>query len=375
MIWTRIVSLFTVLFGLSCFSAEEAPEQKFGYSLEQDTFSSVVSSLKHDSVIGIVLIGINALQYSSADQARRDTSGPKSIIRFESENFALHTPVKEKIEPWYHWGSNLIARKVIRDLGDVVEVKSMDDELPEKLGHGGLGADYLYIVTTYLRKVDLVPVVAKTHKNEFSDGSFLVLGPGAAVGIPWNGDEKKRMVSVQHLHFETNVPDSLLALSYEAELETDIEKENSPMLPEKANIFLNGKILCPISEIRQKKLRTPDFLKKIDNIDFFLLSEPGIKLFVQSDSKVVDNYQPNIKSPVLTAAFEDPPRWYYRMEEGTPIYWPDGRQAGVVRQYYGSQSTTAPEDGRWCHIFREFLPNLKLCYKLEDIEVIDNGKE
>jgi len=334
--------------------------------------SETIAQLLDETVNGYVLITKSALEYSSIKKAREDLSIPKSIAKFDTDRLHLHAPLSEINEQLYKWGSPLICRKVVADHGDVVEVSTLDVEEPEKLGHGGLGADYLFSLKTFIRKVDLVPVLAVPCKIEFGDKTMIEFDPGVAVGIPWNSDETKRAVSIQQMHFEFSIPDSLLALSYQPRLSELMAIEGQMMLDELANLLLNGKKFCPVSEIRLTRLRTPVTHIRNGEKNIIVLVTNGIKLTLQTDRDLVKPYTPNIDRPVLTPKYETPPRWYYRVREGTTVYWDNGRVAGSVRQFFGYQSEVAPGESSWCEIISELFSNEPLCFKLGDIEVIDN---
>ena len=314
------------------------------------------------------------MEYASAEKAREDLSEPKSIASFDTDRFDFHTPISEKSDRYYHWGAALKCREVIADHGDVVEVRTLDTayDVPEKLGHGGLGADYLFNLITFVRKVDLVPVLATSYEISFNDNTKIKFDPGVAVGIPWNSNETKRAVSIQQMHFEFTFPDSLLGLSYQPIIHQLNDIEGQSMLDEKAILLLDGKKFCPVSEIRSIRLRTPVTYKIVADKHMVSLVENGISLTLLTDRNLVKPYTPNIDRPVLTPAYETPPKWYYRVQEGTTVYWDDGRVAGSVRQYFGLHSETAPGDSNWCQIISELFSNEPLCFKLKDIEIIDN---
>lgn len=247
--------------------------------------------------------------------------------------------------------------------------------MAESLGHGGLGADYMYEVKTFVRKKDLVPVLSEVYTNAFDDGTSVKLYPGVAIGIPWGGNKNQRAISVQQLHFKFNVPDELLSLSYYPELFSLEELDKRMMLDEKAMLSLGYSNLFPVSQIRPNRLRTPVDVIKNELGNFIRLRENGIELILRTSSDLVSPYVPNINRPIMTARYQTAPRWYYRVNEGTTIYWEDGLVAGKVRQFFGYQSETPPVDGLWCEIRSEFLKNEELCFRTADIEVIDNGVE
>ena len=85
-------------------------------------------------------------------------------------------------------------------------------------------------------------------------------------------------------------------------------------------------------------------------------------------------YVPVTERPVLTRNYETPPHWYYRIPEGTSGFWLDGTPAGSVRQYFTCATKTPPDDGRVCLVLTEMMSNERLCFRLEDIEVIDHGE-
>jgi len=367
-----IVIFILILSSCSNPTIEPNEAESFVLNNSHENLSEAIAQLLDKKVDGYVLITKSALEYSSLDKARKDLSSPKSIAKLDTDNLHLHMPLSVINKKLYNWGSPLTCRKVVADHGDVVEVSMLDDDEPEKLGHGGLGADYLFRLKTFVRKVDLVPVLAVLYKVEFEDKTQIEFGPGVAIGIPWNADETKRAVSIQEMHFKFSIPDSLLSLSYQPKLQELMNLDGQMMLNENANLFLNGKKFCPVSEIRNTRLRTPT--NQIENGENHMveLVANGIKLTLQTDRNLVNHYEPNIDRPTLTPKYKTPPRWYYRFQEGTPVYWDDGRVAGSVRQYFGHQSVVAPGDSTLCEIIAELLQNELLCFKLDDIEVIDN---
>jgi hypothetical protein len=110
------------------------------------------------------------------------------------------------------------------------------------------------------------------------------------------------------MHFEFYIPDSLLALSYQPKIHQLKDLKGQMMLDENANLLLNGKLFCPVSEIRKTRLRTP--IKHVENGEKHLveLVANGIKLTLQTDRDLVNNYEPNIDRPTLTPKYETPPR-------------------------------------------------------------------
>ena len=336
--------------------------------------SEVVEKLISQPVQGFVLIHYQTPEYSSLGKAKADTSASKSIVRLETDYVYLHMPLSVEDSSKYNWGSPLIFREVIADHGEIVEVSTTDVEVIESMGHGGLGADYMYEVITFIRKKDLVPVLSKTVQKIFDDKTQITLYPGVAVGIPWDSDLRQRAISIQQMHFECSLPDSLLALSYNPDLLELEEIEEEWMLNERDTLILGGKALCPVTDIRSTRLRTPVTHSTENGYQMVTLRENGLELTVKTHANLVENYVPNIHLPLLSSRYHDFPRWYYSVKEGTPIYWEDGRLAGKVRQDYGYQSETPPNDLTWCEKMTEFLQNEPLCFKLKDIEVFDRKK-
>ena len=365
------LSLTIIILACSNNKVEQKPEFNFGIQNSYQKMSDVLASLQVSEVTGYVLISKSALEYSSAQMAREDISSPKSVVQFDVERFDYHTPKSIGDDGFHHWGSSLICRQVITDHGDVVEVLTLDpDEDPEKLGHGGLGADYLFKLTTYLRKCDLVPVLNTLYTVEYDNGTFIQFEPGVAVGIPWDSPETQRAVSIQNLHFGFPVPDSLLSLSYLPIMKTFPISGEDKMLDEHADLFLGDGEFCPVSEIRNERLRTPVSANPVGDQYLVELRENGIRMKLLTDMKLTDNYIPNIERPVLTSRWGDnPPQWYYRLLEGIPIYWQDGRLAGEMRQYVGHYSHQGPVGSTICEIMPEHFTHLPICFKLSDIEV------
>ena len=209
----RILTSVFLLF--CCFScASQSPEltaERFTSEMVATKLSAVIPTLLDQEVSGYVLINSNAFEYGSLEKARMDQSPAKSLVAFDVDRIDLAIPNTYEKPGDHMGGSPLICRKVVHDFGDVVSVMTLDVayEVPEKLGHGGLGADYVYRLKTYVRKKDLVPVIGKTFEKYFEDSTGFRFDPGVAVGIPWNGDEHKRALSIQKMHFEFVVPDSI----------------------------------------------------------------------------------------------------------------------------------------------------------------------
>jgi hypothetical protein len=335
--------------------------------------SDLTSALLSEKVSGYVLIANAALEYSSAQKALADASVSKSIVEFDTERLDHHTPASFGGERFHHWGSPLVCRAVIKDHGDVVEVSTLDsDGDPERPGHGIRGADYIYELKTFVRKADLVPVLGSTYQNLFEDNTMIRLDPGVAVGIPWGADLTQRAISVQQLHFAFSIPDSLLALSYQPKMKVLQQTDEKLMLKADAVLLLNGNKLCRVSEIRDTKLRTPNTYQKSGSYSMVELSNLGIHLTLLTDGILVNPYVPKIDRPVLTKRYDIPPRWYYSIQEGTPVFWEDGKSAGMVMQFFSFQSEIAPGHSTWCEVMPELFKNEQLCFKLSDIEIIDN---
>ncbi len=369
-----ILLIVLIMAGLACNQAIlNNNTSLYGIEHSHEMLSEVITPLLDDPVAGYVVISKSALEYADIKTARGDQSGPKSIVAFDIERFDYHTPNSEGGDRYYHWGSPLICREVIADHGDVVEVWTLDpDEDPEKLGHGTLGADYIYKLKTFVRKIDLVPVLGSEYELQFEDQTRIKLEPGVAIGIPWGANNNNRAISVQHLHFEFPIPDSLLTLSYQPTIRNLSDLDGKRMLNESALLFLNDKPFCTVAEIRDDRLRTPVSYKKIGDYYLVELVENGIHMTLKTNLDLVQPYIPKIERPILTNKYENPPKWYYRISAGTPVYWEDGTLAGEVRQYFGHQSTIPPGDSFYCETMAELFDHMALCFKLSDIDVVEN---
>ena len=128
-------STILILFLASCSHQAEQHKELTVKSIDESTnsdLSTVIGQLLEAPVDGYVLIHESALEHSSIEKAREDTSAPQGLVRFETQRLDLHTPADEKSnQSYYHWGSPLVFRQVIADHGDVVEVNTMDQDLPE----------------------------------------------------------------------------------------------------------------------------------------------------------------------------------------------------------------------------------------------------
>jgi len=143
-----------------------------------------------------------------------------------------------------------------------------------------------------------------------------------------------------------------------------------PMLKEEALLYLNGKVFCAVSEIRLQVLREVINQLPQEEGRLVFVSTNGIQFSLKTNLPLVKKYVPVGKPPNLTNRYETPPPWFYRVPEGTTVYWDDGTVAGSVRQYFTYQSETAPGDSTWCEFISELFSNEQLCFKLKDIEVL-----
>lgn len=372
----RISAFVLVILLVSCSQHEKPYSEPSAYEgpNSHGKLSERIASLLNDPVSGYVLVHHDALHWTSAQEARDEQSPSLGMVRLEGDHFHLHMPDSVTRSDLYNWGSPFVCRKVIEDHGDVVLVEALDDDdvVPEKLGHGGLGADYIYNLRTWVRKSDLVPVLTSACKFMYEDSTQIIFETGVAVGIPWNGDESQRVVSVHQMHFKYQVPDELLGLSYEPEIGILPVTGIHVMLDEESDLFVDGRKFCSVSEIRKEVLRTPGRYWMQDEHQMVELVSHGLRVIARTNKDLVEPYVPNNDRPVMTAAFPTPPRWYYRIDEGTTAYWEDGRKAGQVRQFFSYASTVGPDGDMWCEIHRELYPNIKVCFRVEDIEVIDN---
>ena len=337
---------------------------------QQRQLHAVLEELTAERVVGFVLLSKAAFEYPSIDRARVDGAVGRGLIRLESGRLDHHTPPGGGY--YYSWGSPVMFREVVADHGDVVEVKTTLG--PKPLGHGGKGAGYLYELRTFLRKIDLVPVLKRSLMYRYDDGTSIKLFPGTAVGLPWCEDETQRAVSVEHLHFELPVPDDYLALSYTPESRDDLHTDALPMVADGVGLVLNGAPWATSSEIRDKQLRTPihhstDGASRI----FVTLASNGIELkLIAETDRLVPEYEPPVEWVTLTPMYDTPPRWFYRIPAGTTVYWADGRKAGRTRRFIGKQSHVPPRGSMWCELYTAIIRTEPICFRFADIEVIDN---
>lgn len=338
---------------------------------QQRQLHAVLEELIEERLQGCVLLSKAAFEYPSVDRARVDGGVGRGMIRLESSRLDHHTPPGGG--SYYSWGSPVILREVVADHGDVVEVKGSSIS-PSPLGHGGKGADYLYELRTFLRKIDLVPVLKRPLVYRYVDGTSIKLFPGTAVGLPWSGDETQRAVSVEHLHFELPVPDDYLALSFTPKLRDDRHADAKPMLADGVRLVLNGESWASSSEIRDKELRTPIHHSTAGASRIFVaLASTGIELKLIAETEgLVAEYKPQVEGARLTPIYDTPPRWFYRIPAGTGVYWSDGRRAGRTRRFIGKQSHVPPSVSMWCELYTEIMRTEPICFRVADIEVIDN---
>ncbi len=339
---------------------------------QQRQLHAVLEELIEERVEGYVLVSKAAFEYSSIDRARVDGSVGKGLIRLESGRLDQHTPPGGG--SYYLWGSPVLFREVVADHGDVVEVNTTLGFLRESLGHGGKGAGYLYELRTFIRKIDLVPVLKRPLMYSYDDGTSIKVFPGTAVGLPWNGDETQRAVSVNHLHFDLPVPDDYLALSFTAKSRDEQHAEATPMLADRVKLVLNGASWASTSEIRDKNLRTPIHHSTNGASRLFVtLASNGIELkLIAETQRLVPEYEPQVEGPTLTPIYDTPPRWFYRIPAGTTVYWADGRRAGRTRRFIGKQSHVPPSGSMWCEVYTAIMKSEPICFRVADIEVIDN---
>lgn len=339
---------------------------------QQRPLRAVLEALTETRVRGYVLVSKAAFEYPSIDRARVDGSVGKGLIRLESDRLDHYT--RPGGGSYHLWGSPVLFREVVADHGDVVEVNTTLGFLRESLGHGGKGADYLYELRTFIRKIDLVPVLKRPLMYSYDDGTSIKLFPGTAVGLPWNGDETQRAVSVHHLHFDLPVPDDYLALSFTAKSRDKLHAEARPMLADGVGLVLDGASWGNSSEIRDKNLRTPIHHSTAGASRIFVvLASSGIELkLIAETEKLVPEYEPQVEGPTLTPIYNTPPRWFYRIPAGTTVYWADGRRAGRTRRFIGKQSHVPPSGSMWCELYTEIMRTEPICFRVADIEVIDN---
>ncbi len=338
---------------------------------QQRQLHAVLEELAEERLEGYVLLSKAAFEYPSIDRARVDGSVGKGMFRLESSRLDHHTP--QGGGSYYSWGSPVILREVVADHGEVVEVNDSSIS-PSPLGHGGKGADYLYELRTFLRKIDLVPVLKRPLMYRYDDGTSIKLFPGTAVGLPWSGDESQRAVSVNHLHFDLPVPDDYLALSFTPMLRDDLHADAMPMLADGVRLVLNGASWASSSEIRDKQLRTP-VVHSTDGEarSFVTLASNGIELkLIAETDRLVPEYEPQVEGATLTPIYDTPPRWFYRIPAGTTVYWADGRRAGRTRRFIGKQSHVPPSGSMWCEVYTEIMRSEPICFRVADIEVVDN---
>ncbi len=341
------------------------------------SLEAVAAELATLHVSGYVLLADGAFEYASLEKARADETPPKGILRLETRRLNRHTPDDvQRAGDGYRWGSPVVWRQAVKDHGDTVEVDTLHAEgRPESRGHQGRGADYLFALRTFVRKEDLVPVVVSPVELRFEDGTRIRFLPGVAVGVPYESGVGRRAVSVQQMHFAAEVPDDALALGYTPQSQVDHPTRSAGMLAADAGLWLDGQEWAKGSEIRIRELREPTHVVKDGDQVLVELRASGLELTLRtSASSLVEPYEPVTERPVLTPNYETPPRWYYRIPEGTSVFWPDGKPAGRVRQYFTYATETPPDDGRVCLLLTEMMSNERLCFRLQDIEVIDRGR-
>ena len=307
---TKILTVMLLTLIVACYSCDspgaDQPTEMGGRLQatvdigQQRQLHAVLEELVEVRVQGSVLVSKAAFEYSSIDRARVDGSVGRGLIRLESGRLDHHTPVGGGSH--LLWGSPVMSREVVTDHGDVVEVKATTGYLPVNLGHGGKPAGYLYDLRTFLRKIDLVPVLTRPLIYRYDDGTSITLFPGTAVGLPWSGDETQRAVSVEHLHFDLPVPDDYLALSFTAMSRDDLRAEAGPMVADGVGLVLNGASWASTSEIRDKRLRTPiHYSPDAASRLLVTLASNGIELkLIAETQRLVPEYEPLVERETLT---------------------------------------------------------------------------
>jgi hypothetical protein len=259
---------------------------------------------------------------------------------------------------------------VVADHGEFVEVHSTHEYSvwPVPFCSGPSQSWSLSLdVPFFLRRTDLVPVLAKPAERTFADGTRVLFGAGTPVRV----EEGRAHVALPHLAFE--LPDAEVARSFRT-------PGVGPLPPLERQAYVHdetptaqvGELIFRLGEVGAL-LGKPARIRIDGGPPLALFRTGCLEMEVHLDRALEPNRSPE-KFGLLLLVGGAPPLSLFRGERPrfgvrrkTAIYWPDGRRAGSVREdydYYKDKPSTIVGNLR---CFRENEDGLTFCYRKADV--------
>jgi hypothetical protein len=327
----------------------------------QPDLSQVTSRLMKDEVTGFVLVPAGKILHSSADKARASGKEPAGVRKRDIGAIR------------YRRGHGVRVKEVVRDLGDVVEVRTLPRE--DRAHHCYMEeSDDRFRLTAWVRKRDLVPVTTRSVEHRFPDGTGFVLNSGVAISEAEYARKGGWAVAVEQVVLELPVPDEALGLSYAHPDPFEFERprysyfgggrrrSRNTYVDHSAVLVLDGEVIGKGGLLSHHLGFVPG-----GEADAVELGSPCLKLVLRLDpAKFSDGSRGGGGMGTvggLSLSRETPP---YRIEAGTEVFWPDGRKAGEVVQGFAWKSRPGTGE-RACFEIGTGVDE-DLCFRLADIK-------
>lgn len=328
-----------------------------GRCLAPAELGRLLQSLRERPVEGWVVVAPEALGFSTLEAARSANGPALGLQVVDSEDPLLHrarpaaadAPRSDR----YDWGMWGVVRRVLTDHGDVVEViNDAPEDDPAHCYQWRHGADYRVELRTFVRKADLVPVLARQVEEVFNDGTRVVLAEGVTVALPTRPRRGGLATSGDYMHVEGCVPEDAVALSYEPGERNGTHRvvaSAERMLRDDALLLIGGRRFARAARLKSRDLVRVAAAHDADGYVLVELSGACVSLVARVDpTDLVPPFDLQRPRPVLTPRRHARPYRSYTVPVTEPVLWPDGRAAGRLLMPLRYESSAAPVGGRVC---------------------------
>lgn len=317
---------------------KEAPSAWVSKSIAQPNWRARRLAASAQSLAGYVLLPKNAPKASSLNRLK------------EGKGFAQATWGMPVLDTTLHQdkGMELTPYRVLEDAGLYVRVRSLSREVRRAqcqtyLSHVHWNA---LEVEFWVRRSDLVPVLKRTVKKTFEDGTGYWLRAGLPVLPTYFSIQQGWALDIQGLRLELPHVQADIGLSYPETpaLASHLKDGAKKRLRERVVVSLNAKTFARSDELPSTMRQVQGHESKVDEV-LFWVSNTCAKLSLRAalKSKPVVSYtaQVNVQTGGMMGereglyAHQTGPSMHFAdlfVRQGALLYWSDGRVAGKVMQ-------------------------------------------
>jgi len=275
--------------------------------------------------------------------------------------------------PGHGWGTTL--RVLAVRPGAVAAERLPPGERARVCAFVGLRVFEHYRLTVYAPRAGLLPVVSRTTEVALEDGTGGVLRAGTPV-LPGVRAGELEVEGTSGFRASLPIPREVLGLSFEPAPELPSPGPLGGALAGGAEVYVGGQLAFTVPRDDGTRFPEPVHAVREDGDELVVALHDPRCLTLRARIAARDLSELEVLGHGIGGVGLGPPPW--RVKIGAPVYWPDGREAGITEREMAQWREPRVRQGRHCWDWpasaAEALPpegevghRLTLCHRLEDV--------